>query len=108
MKGTYLGEFEELVLLTIAILDDDAYSLSVMDELKKRTGRKILISSVHKVLTRLHGKGYLNSKMGGETDQRGGRKKKLYELTQSGKDVIAASRQLRNQMWDDAPQLSVS
>ena len=56
MKGTSIGEFEELVLLAVGILKDDAYSLSILDELKERTGRKVLISSVHKVLSRLETK----------------------------------------------------
>ena len=53
MKGTYLGEFEELVLLTVGILYDDAYGLALVDELERQTGRQVMISSVHKVLVRL-------------------------------------------------------
>ena len=56
MKGTYLGEFEELVLLSVGILYDAAYGLSITDELEKRTGRNITISSVHKSLVRLEKK----------------------------------------------------
>ena len=106
MKGTSLGEFEELVLLTIGVLDGNAYSLSVLEELKKRTGRNIMISAVHKVLVRLEDKGFLSSRMGGETEKRGGRMKKLYEVTGSGKEVLHTSRSLRNSLWDDAPSLS--
>jgi PadR family transcriptional regulator, regulatory protein PadR len=63
MKGTYLGEFEELVLLATGILYDDAYGLAIVDELEKQTGRTVMMSSVHKALVRLEDKGYLKSHM---------------------------------------------
>lgn len=104
MKGTSLGEFEELVLLTVGILYNDAYGLGIRDELEKQTGRKVMISSVHKALVRLEDKGFLSSYMGGATDERGGRKKRLYELTISGKKVLNQSKELRNSMWDSVPK----
>lgn len=105
MKGTSLGEFEELVLLSIAINHDDAYSLSILEELKQRTNRNILISSVHKVLVRLEQKKFLKSHMSKPIDERGGRAKKLYELTNEGKEVLEVTRELRNNMWSAAPNL---
>lgn len=105
MKGTSLGEFEELVLLSIAINGNDAFSLSILEELKQRTGRSILISSVHKVLVRLEEKGFLKSHMGDSIAERGGRAKKLYELTASGQEVLRRTRELRNSMWSAAPDL---
>lgn len=105
MKGSSLGEFEELVLLSIAINSDDAFSLSILGELKQRTGRSILISSVHKVLVRLEEKGFVKSHLGEATPERGGRAKKLYELTASGIEVLNRTRELRNSMWSAAPEL---
>lgn len=105
MKGTYLGEFEELVLLAVGILFDDAYGLGIADELEKKTGRNIMISSVHKALIRLEDKGYLKSHMGGATQVRGGRDKRLYTLTQAGKKVLNQSRELRNSMWKEIPKI---
>ncbi len=105
MKGTYLGEFEELVLLSVGILFNDAYGLAILDELERRTKRSVMISSVHKALVRLEEKGYLKSHMGGSTETRGGRDKRLYELTQSGKKVLAESRELRNSMWKQVPKI---
>jgi PadR family transcriptional regulator, regulatory protein PadR len=105
MKGTSLGEFEELVLLSVGILFDDAYALSIMDELEKQTGRNIMISSVHKALVRLEDKGYLKSRMGGATNVRGGRDKRLYNLTRSGTSVLNESRELRNNMWKQVPKI---
>ncbi len=105
MKGTQLGEFEEIVLLTVGILYDDAYGLAIKDEIGKQTGRKVMISAVHKSLVRLEDKGFLKSHMGGATDTRGGRKKKLYELTAMGKQALAKSKELRNKMWEAVPKV---
>ncbi|MEM9328259.1 MAG: PadR family transcriptional regulator [Bacteroidota bacterium] len=105
MKGTQLGEFEEVVLLTVGILYDDAYGLAIKDEIAKQTGRNVMISAVHKSLVRLEDKGFLTSHMGGATETRGGRKKKLYELTAMGKQALARSKELRNKMWDAVPKI---
>lgn len=105
MKGTNLGEFEELVLLTVGILYEDAYGLAITDELEKQTGRRSSISSVHKVLVRLEDKGYLKSHMGGETESRGGRKKRLYTLTAAGVKVLSDTREVRNEMWGRVPKI---
>ncbi|HEV8513754.1 MAG TPA: PadR family transcriptional regulator [Cyclobacteriaceae bacterium] len=105
MKGTYLGEFEELVLLTVGILFNDAYGLAIVDELEKQTERSVMISSVHKALVRLEEKGYLNSHLGGATETRGGRDKRLYTLTQSGIKVLNQSRELRNSMHKQVPKI---
>ena len=107
MKGTYIGEFEELVLLSVGILFDDAYGLSIVDELEKQTDRSIMISSVHKALVRLEDKGYLKSKMGGATESRGGREKRLYSLTHAGVGVLRQSRELRNSMWKQVPKIVI-
>lgn len=106
MKGTYLGEFEELVLLTVGILYDDAYGLAILDELEKQSGRNVMISSVHKSLVRLEEKGYLKSRMGGATETRGGREKRLYSLTAAGTKVLSQSRELRNAMWKQVPKIA--
>ena len=106
MKGTYLGEFEELVLLTVGILHDDAYGLAILDELEKQTSRNVLISVVHKSLVRLEEKGYLKSRMGGATEARGGREKRLYTLTAAGSKVMSQSRDVRNTMWNQVPKIA--
>ncbi|HEY8511695.1 MAG TPA: PadR family transcriptional regulator [Cyclobacteriaceae bacterium] len=105
MKGTYLGEFEELVLLTVGILYDDAYGLAVADELERQTGRTVLISAVHKALVRLEEKGYLRSRIGGATSDRGGRAKRLYTLTPAGVKAMNQSRELRNAMYAQVPKV---
>src|SRR5436190_23615809 len=105
MKGSYIGEFEELVLLSVGILFDDAYGLAIVDELEKQTGRNVMMSSVHKSLVRLEDKGYLKSHLGGATASRGGRDKRLYTLTQAGKKVLSDSREMRNDMWKQIPKI---
>jgi DNA-binding PadR family transcriptional regulator len=105
MKGTSLGEFEELVLLSVGILYDDAYGLAIADELRKKTLRNIMISSVHKALVRLEDKGYIKSRMGGGTRERGGRDKRLYTLTRAGISVLNEMKELRNSMWNEVPRI---
>lgn len=100
-----LGEFEELVLLTVGILYEDAYGLSITDELERQTGRNVMISAVHKSLVRLEEKGLLRSTVGGATHERGGRRKKLYFLTASGKKAVNNAREVRNKMWSAVPKI---
>jgi PadR family transcriptional regulator PadR len=107
MKGTYIGEFEELVLLSVGILFDDAYGLAIVDELERQTGRNVMMSSVHKALVRLEDKGYLKSRMGGATETRGGRDKRLYTLTHAGVSVLNESREMRNSMWKQIPKVAI-
>lgn len=104
MKGTSIGEFEELVLLSVGILFDDAYGLAIADELQKKTMRTVMISSVHKTLVRLEDKGYIKSRMGGGANVRGGRDKRLYTLTPAGISVLNEMKELRNQMWKEIPR----
>ena len=105
MKGTNIGEFEELVLLTVGLLHSDAYGLAIVEELKLQTKRNVTLSAVHKVLIRLEKKGFLKSHVGGATKERGGRNKKLYDLTLLGKTVVNQTRDLRNQMWNGIPEV---
>ncbi len=81
IKGNYLGEFEELVLLSVASQPDQAYGVSIRQYIIDETGRNVNISAVHEVLKRLERKGYLKSKMGGAAQERGGQKKALLHLT---------------------------
>ncbi|MEM9672184.1 MAG: PadR family transcriptional regulator [Bacteroidota bacterium] len=104
-QRNHLGEFEEIVLLTVGILYDDAYGLAITDEIEQRTNRKVTLSSVHKTLMRLEQKGYLYSHMGGATEERGGRKKRLFTITNSGKDALREAKQLRNALWQAVPRV---
>jgi PadR family transcriptional regulator, regulatory protein PadR len=107
MKGTYIGELEELVLLTVGILYKSAYGVAVMDEIEKQTGRSLNISAVHAVLTRLEEKGLLNSEMGDPTNERGGRRKRIFSLTAAGRKALAETNELRNQLYNQIPKVSL-
>ncbi len=106
MKGTYLGEFEELVLLTVGVLYDEAYGVAVMDEIKNETGRSVNISAIHSALRRLEEKGFVKSKMGGATNERGGRRKRFFVLTSYGKKALDEAQSLRMKLYDRIPNVA--
>jgi DNA-binding PadR family transcriptional regulator len=108
MGRPYLGEFEELVLLTVAVLDGGAYGVTIAAELKKRTDRTISLSGVHIALYRLEEKGFVKSELGGATTERGGRRKRLFSITAMGKRTVDEMRQVRNELWSAIPKLSFS
>ena len=103
----YLGEFEELVLLTIAALVNDAYSVAICDELEKNTGRSAKLGVVHSVLNRLEDKGLVKSKLGEATNARGGKRKRYYTITSSGKAALIKAKELRDQLWSMIPEISL-
>lgn len=107
MKGTNLGEFEELVLLTVASLLADAYSVAVCDELTRYTHREVKLGVVHSVLNRLEEKGLVKSSLGEATKIRGGKRKRFYQVTNSGKSAILRARELRDQIWSNIPALAL-
>jgi len=100
-----LSDFEEIVLLTVGILYDDAYGLAITDELESRTGRTYTVSSVHKALMRLEDRGMLRSQMGGATEERGGRKKRLFTITNTGKEALYEAKKTREKFWQAIPQV---
>jgi len=107
MKGTNLGEFEELVLLTIAALMTEAYSVAVCDELDRQTGRSVKLGVVHAVLARLEEKGFVKSKLGEASSVRGGKRKRFYTLTIPGRTALVRSKELRDQLWSRIPDMKL-
>lgn len=108
MKGTHLGEFEELVLLTVAALMAEAYSVSICDELARQTGRSAKLGVVHSVLNRLEEKGLLKSRLGEATHVRGGKRKRYYDLTHPGRAALIKAKEIRDQLWLRVPDLSLN
>jgi len=106
MKGTHLGEFEELVLLTTAVMNGNAYTVSIVEDIFTNTGRNLTLSSVHTVLTRLEKKGFVKSIMGEPTNERGGRRRRVYKITSIGFETLNEAKELRNKMWDVMPKIS--
>ncbi len=107
MKGTYLGEFEEIVLLTVAVLAEAAYGNAILEEMEIRTNRKINLSAVHSALHRLEKKGFLKSRRGEPTAVRGGKRKKYYEITPFGVRALQDIRELREGLWSSIPDMSL-
>lgn len=103
MKGTYLGEFEEIVLLTVAMLEDEGYGISVKQEVEERTKRSVNLSAIHSTLYRLEKKGFLNSRLGEATKVRGGKRKRIFYITPFGVKGLKASRSLREDIWNSIP-----
>jgi PadR family transcriptional regulator, regulatory protein PadR len=108
MRRTYLGEFEELVLLTVGILNGEAYGVAVAKEVAQQTGRSVSIAAVHVALHRLVGKGLVNSQMGGATTSRGGRRKRYFAVTVAGQQILREIHETRNQLWNQLPVTSLS
>lgn len=106
MKGTNIGEFEELVLLIVASLNQEAYAVAVKEELEKSAGRKVNISAIHSSLYRLEDKGFLTSEFGGATSKRGGKKKRFFRVTSAGYATLREAKEMKEQLWANIPQLS--
>nr|WP_293835813.1 helix-turn-helix transcriptional regulator [uncultured Arsenicibacter sp.] len=107
MKGTNLGEFEELVLLTIAALGQEAYSVAICDELERYTGRAAKLGVVHAVLNRLEEKSLAKSYLGEASATRGGKRKRFYEVSQAGKAALVRSREIRDNIWQTISGLNL-
>jgi DNA-binding PadR family transcriptional regulator len=98
MATGYLGEFEQLILLSVLRLEDAAYGATIRRAIEARTGRQIAIGSIYTTLERLEGKGYVRSHMGEPTAERGGRRRKLYDLTKDGRAALATAYETWNAM----------
>ncbi|WNJ16363.1 helix-turn-helix transcriptional regulator [Pontibacter sp. G13] len=101
--GNYLGALEEIVLLSIGILGEQAYGVSIQTEIDQRTGHKHSMGALHSTLSRLEGKGMIRSQMGGATAERGGRRKRFFQLTASGEAALLEAKQLRENFWSSFP-----
>lgn len=107
MRRSYLGEFEEIVLLTVAVLGERAYGVSITNELDEQSGRSVSLSAVHAALQRLEEKGMLSSYLGDATAERGGRRKRLFSVTAQGSQVLHEIRAIRDRLWDAIPPNSL-
>jgi PadR family transcriptional regulator, regulatory protein PadR len=107
MKKYQLGEFEEIVILTIGVLHNEAYGVSIMKEIESRLKRNVSIGAMHTALLRLEDKGYIKSYSGEETDARQGRPKKYFQITALGKKAIQYTRDTRNELWNAIPKAAL-
>ncbi|MEO1052471.1 MAG: helix-turn-helix transcriptional regulator [Bacteroidota bacterium] len=106
MKETRLGEFEEVILLLVGILAEDAYAFKIAEEFESQTKRAVSIGAVHSALNRLGEKGFLTSEMKEGTAERGGRRKRIYTITASGQRALSEARDFRMALWNQYPAFS--
>jgi DNA-binding PadR family transcriptional regulator len=107
MGKEFLNDFEELILTLVAALREDAYGASITIEMEQWLNRKVTLSAVHVILYRLEDKGYVKSTVGGATNERGGRRKRIYSITNAGLAVLREMKETRTQIWKLVPQLKM-
>jgi DNA-binding PadR family transcriptional regulator len=106
MKKTKLGEFEELVLLTVAALQQEAYGVEIKRELEERLKEKLSVGSIQSALKRMEEKGFLTSEFGEATLKRGGKRKRIYATTSYAHKVLDEMREIRAGLWSSIPHLT--
>jgi PadR family transcriptional regulator PadR len=101
-----LGEFEELVMLTVGILYKEAYGVAISDEIERRTNRSVSIGALQTVLRRLESKGYLTSEFGEATNVRGGKRKRYFSMTALGSRVLRENQEQRRELYRAIPRIA--
>ena len=99
MSEHNLGEFEQIVLLAVVRLGDDAYGVPIRREIEKRGGRSVTIGALYSTLDRLEAKGCLTSWFADPTGERGGRSRRYYSVQPQGLEALARSKQVLDRMW---------
>ncbi len=108
MKKYQLGEFEEIVILTIGVLYKGAYGVSIKKEIESRLSRNVSMGALHTALKRLEDKGYIKSHDGEETEDRAGRPKKYFQITALGKKAMEYTKETRESLWNDIPKVALN
>ena len=105
--GKYsIGEFEEVVLLTVAVLFENAYGIAIKEEIENRLKRKVSVGAMRTALNRLEKKGYLKSEFGEATAERGGKRKRFFKVTRSGKEALEQVMETRKELWGAIPSIA--
>ncbi|HEU4859892.1 MAG TPA: helix-turn-helix transcriptional regulator [Chitinophagaceae bacterium] len=104
MSQYHLGEFEEIVLLTVAILDGEAYGISIVEEIETRLKRNVSLGAIQTVLKRLEDKKMVRSLFGEATKIRGGKRKRYYTITAEGQRVLKNTKDQRLSLWNAIPK----
>jgi len=97
-KGHYLGEFEHLVLLSLLRLDDRAYGVTVRQDISTQTGRDVSVGAIYTTLDRLEAKGFVRSRLGEPTTERGGRAKRFFRVTAKGVRAVNSTHEALRSM----------
>jgi len=106
MRNYTLGEFEEVVLLAVAVLKEEAYGVSIKNEIQNRLKRSVSVGALQSALRRMEKKGFIKSFFGEATPQRGGKRKRFFEITIYGKKALARTMDARLHFWKASPELS--
>ena len=106
MKKFQLGEFEEVVMLTVGVLYKDAYGVSIKKEIETRLSRNVSVGALQTALKRLEDKGYLKSFDGEATEERAGRPKKYFQITALGKKAMEYMKSTRDELWKAIPKVA--
>ena len=107
MKKYQLGEFEEVVILTVALLHKEAYGVAIKEEIETRLSRNVSMGAMHSALVRMEDKGYIKSWQGEGTEERMGRPRRYYQITALGKRAMEYSRNTRNELWKAIPKVAL-
>ena len=108
MKRSRLGEFQELILMTIVVLQEDAYGLEIQRDLESRLNERLSVGAIQTALKRMEEKGFLSSEWGEATKKRGGKRKRIYKATPYAYQVLHEMRDIRSQLWSAMPDFVTS
>jgi PadR family transcriptional regulator len=108
MKKTKLGEFEELVLMTVVVLQTEAYGVEIKRELEVRLSETLSVGSIQSALKRMEEKGFLTSEFGEATQKRGGKRKRIYCTTPYAHRILKEIKDVRSQLWSAMPNIATS
>lgn len=107
MSRSHLGEFEEVVLLTVAVLHDQAYGIAIKSDMEERLQRNVSVGAMRTALKRLENKGFLTSVLGEPTAVRGGKRKRFFTVTIAGKKALERAMEVRKKLWRAIPYTSI-
>lgn len=100
-RSAFLGEFEQITLLAVARLREDAYGVAIRQEIEERSDRPVAIGSVYAALDRMERKGFISSNVGQPTPERGGRAKRFYEVGPPGLKALVDARKTLDRFWEN-------
>ena len=105
--GKYsIGEFEEVVLLTVAVLYGNAYGITIKEDIEQRLSRNVSVGAMRTALNRLEKKGFVVSEFGEATAVRGGKRKRFFKVTPHGKKALEHVNETRKQLWSAIPDIA--
>ena len=108
MKKNRLGEFQELVLMAVIVLQEDAYGNGIQRELEDRLNERLSVGAIQTALKRMEEKGFLTSQWGEATPSRGGKRKRIYSATPYAQQVLREMKDIRASLWEAMPQLGTT